>query len=136
MHILRPCSKHLSAFLKPIAVKQRNYFINKYEYFDKIFSTCLCGFRKGNSTQHCLLFMLEKLKIALDIGQCTGILLIDLTKTLYISCPFDYQNKCLSSSLMSELFMIKKNKYKPSKVSEVWNQQHLSSGAEGLGYSP
>ena len=40
----------------------------------------LCGFRKGNSTQHCLLFMLEKLKKALDIGQFTGILLTDLTK--------------------------------------------------------
>ena len=51
-----------------------------YEYFDKIFSKYLCGFRKGNSTQHCLLLMLEKLKKALDVGQCTGLLLTDLTK--------------------------------------------------------
>ena len=33
-----------------------------YEYFDNIFSKYLCGFRRGHSTQHCLLFMLEKLK--------------------------------------------------------------------------
>ena len=51
-----------------------------YEYFDNIFSKYLCGFRRGHSTQHCLLFMLEKLKKALDKGQTTGILLTDLTK--------------------------------------------------------
>ena len=29
-----------------------------YEYFNGIFSKYLCGFRKGHSTQHCLLYML------------------------------------------------------------------------------
>ena len=33
-----------------------------YQYFNDIFSKYLSGFRKGYSTQHCLLFMLEKLK--------------------------------------------------------------------------
>ena len=51
-----------------------------YEYFNGIFSKYLGGFRKGHSTQHCLLFMLEKLKEALDKGLTTGILLTDLTK--------------------------------------------------------
>ena len=51
-----------------------------YEYFNGIFSKYLCGFRKGHSTQHCLLFMLEKLKRALDKGFITGILLTDLSK--------------------------------------------------------
>ena len=51
-----------------------------YEYFNLIFSKYLCGFRKGHSTQHCLLFMLEKLKKALDKGLTTGIFLTDLTK--------------------------------------------------------
>ena len=55
-----------------------------YEYFDKLFSKHLCGFRKGQSTQHCLLFMLETLKKALDKGLSTGILLTDLSKA------FDY----------------------------------------------
>ena len=51
-----------------------------YGYFDNISSKYLCGFRKGNITQHCLLFMLEKLKKALDNGQFIGILFTDLTK--------------------------------------------------------
>ena len=51
-----------------------------YEYFNCIFSKYLCGFRRGHSTQHCLLFMLEKLKRARDKGQVTGILLTDLSK--------------------------------------------------------
>ena len=54
-----------------------------YEYFDIIFSKYLSGFRKGHSTQHCLLFMLEKLKKALDNGLCIGILCLYLH--LYIS---------------------------------------------------
>ena len=66
-------------------IYEKLFYKQIYEYFDKIFSNCLCGFRKGNITLHCLLFMLEKLKKALDNGQCTGILLIDLTKALYIS---------------------------------------------------
>ena len=45
-----------------------------YNYFNRIFSKYLCGFRKDHSTQHCLLFMLESLKNALDKGLCTGIL--------------------------------------------------------------
>ena len=51
-----------------------------YEYFEKIFSKYMCGFRRGHSTQHCLLYMLEKLKKPRDMGLATGILLTDLTK--------------------------------------------------------
>ena len=51
-----------------------------YEYFENIFSKYLCGFRRGHSTQHCLLYMLEKLKKARDMVLTTGILLTDLTK--------------------------------------------------------
>ena len=51
-----------------------------YEYFNKIFSKYLCGFRKGYSTQDCLLFMLVKIKHALDTGLHAGILLTDLSK--------------------------------------------------------
>ena len=53
-----------------------------YEYFDKRFSRHLCGFRKGHSTQHYLLFMLEFLKKALDKGLSTGILLTDLSNAV------------------------------------------------------
>ena len=55
-------------------------FLSKYQ----------CGFRKGFSTQHCLLFMLEKWKRAVDNGKVFGILLTDLSKA------FD----CLSHELL------------------------------------
>ena len=38
------------------------------------------GFRKGISTQHCVLYMLEKIPRYLDKGHKTGILLTDLSK--------------------------------------------------------
>ena len=54
--------------------------IQIYEYFNTIFSKFLCGFRKGISTRHCLLYMLEKIRRYLDKGLKTGILLTDLSK--------------------------------------------------------
>ena len=51
-------------------------YIQIYNYFDNIFSKYICGFRKGHSTQHCLLFMLENLRKALDNRLKTGILLM------------------------------------------------------------
>ena len=49
-----------------------------------------CGFRKGYSTQYCLLAMLEKWKSAVDKGKSFGALLTDLSKA------FD----CLSHELL------------------------------------
>ena len=50
------------------------------QFFDKIFYKYQCGFRKGFSTQQCLLAMLEKWKRAIDNGKCFGALLTDLSK--------------------------------------------------------
>ena len=50
------------------------------EHFEKILSKYQCGFRKGFSTQHCLLLMLERFKIALDKKGSYGALLTDLSK--------------------------------------------------------
>ena len=61
-------------------IYEKIIYVQIYEYFNNIFSKYLCGFRKGHSTQHCLLFMLEKLNKALDKGLYTGILLTDLSK--------------------------------------------------------
>ena len=61
-------------------IYEKIFYQQMYEYFDKLFSKHLCGFRKGHSTQHCLLFMLEFLKKAFDNGLSTGILLTDLSK--------------------------------------------------------
>ena len=49
-------------------------------YFEEILSKFQCGFRKGFSTQCCLLLMLEKWKGAVDNNQVFGALLTDLSK--------------------------------------------------------
>ena len=71
-------------------VYEKLFYNQIYNYFNGIFSRYLCGFRKGQSTQHCLIFMLESLRNALDKGLCTGTLLTDLSKA------FD----CLSHGLL------------------------------------
>ena len=52
-------------------------FSNIWETY---FHLTLCGFRKGYSTQHCLIIMLEKWKKALDKQNIAGALLTDLSK--------------------------------------------------------
>ena len=39
-----------------------------------------CGFRKGFSSQHCSIVMLEKWKLSIDMGGCARALLTDLSK--------------------------------------------------------
>ena len=51
-----------------------------YSYFDKIFSRYQCGFRKGSSTHHILLTMIEKMKISRD-KQFWAPILTDLSKS-------------------------------------------------------
>ena len=60
------------------------------DHFDKLLSKYQCGFRKGFSTQHCLLAMIEKLRKSLDSGGSSAALLTDLSKA------FD----CLSHDLL------------------------------------
>ena len=82
---------------------EKLFYNQIYNYFNKIFSKYLCGFRKGYNTQYCLLFMLESLKNALDKELCTGILLTDLSKA------FD----CISHDLL----IAKLHAYGFSKIS-------------------
>ena len=49
-------------------------------YLGEIFSKYQYGFRKGYSTQQCLLALLEKWKAAVDKGKVFGALLTDLSK--------------------------------------------------------
>ena len=55
-----------------------SYQIN--DYMNEKLSIFLCGFRKGMSAQHCLLFMIEKLRKCYDNGGKAGILFTDLSK--------------------------------------------------------
>ena len=52
-----------------------------YQYFENILFQSKCGFRKGYSTQHCLLVLIEKFK-AIDTGNKFGALLADFSKSL------------------------------------------------------
>ena len=49
-------------------------------YMEKFLSPFLCGFRKGYSTQDCLLVMLEKFKKGLDKREKAAAILTDLSK--------------------------------------------------------
>ena len=66
------------------------------KYFDSLLATDQCGFRKGFSSQYCLLVMLEKFKEARDIGNQFGALLTDLLKA------FDYIDHKLLIAKLSE----------------------------------
>ena len=59
---------------------ERSMFKQISEFFENIFSKNQCGFRKGHSTQQCLLAMLEKWKRSVDNGKAFGALLKDLSK--------------------------------------------------------
>ena len=50
------------------------------EYFETVLSKFQCGFRKGYSTQDCLLATVENCKKALDQGNEYGALLTDISK--------------------------------------------------------
>jgi hypothetical protein len=51
-----------------------------YSHFEKILSKFQLGFRKGCSTQHCLLAMVEKWRRIIDKGGVAGAVLTDLSK--------------------------------------------------------
>ena len=51
-----------------------------YTYFDQILSKFQLGFRKGCSTQHCLLAMIEKWRRVIDKRGAAGAVLTDLSK--------------------------------------------------------
>ena len=55
-------------------------------FTDKYFSKFQCGFRKGYSTQQCLLALMEKWKSAVDSGKSFGALLMDLPKAFDCLC--------------------------------------------------
>ena len=55
-------------------------FAQMSSFFGKFLSKQQCGFRKGYSTQQCLLALLEKWKQAVDSDQMFGALLTELSK--------------------------------------------------------
>ena len=82
---------------------QRCIFRQLYSFMLEFLSKYHCVFRKGYSTQHCLLVMLEKWKSPVDKGKSFDVLVTDLSKAF----------GCLSHELLLELqhkVQINKNK--------------------------
>ena len=71
-----------------------------YIYFENILSKFQCGFRNGFNTQHCLLLMIEKWKVAADQDQFFGALLTDLSRA-FDCFSHDFQVAKLHSYGMS-----------------------------------
>ena len=71
-------------------VFERLLFKQLYNHFENILYKNQFGFRKGYSTQQCLITMIEKLRHCIDQGGICGMLLTDLSKA------FD----CLSHNLL------------------------------------
>ena len=78
--------------LIPILSKlyERNMYEPIISYVEKYLSSYLFGYRKGHSTQQCLLVMIEMWRNALDNKNLAGVILTDLSKA------FD----CLSHELL------------------------------------
>ena len=49
-------------------------------FVDNVISPYLCGFRKGYSTQHALLLLMNKINKSLDLKQKVGLMMMDLSK--------------------------------------------------------
>ena len=78
--------------LLPILSKlyERKMYDSIFSYIEKFLSPYLFGYRKGHSTQQCLLVMIETWRKALDDKKVAGAILTDLSKA------FD----CLSHKLL------------------------------------
>ena len=61
-------------------IYERCLYDQMYKYFNHILSKWQCGFRKGFSTQHCLLVMTEKWRKCLDKEGVSRAILTDLSK--------------------------------------------------------
>ena len=79
--------KYMKENFRPVSILptlskifEKCMFAQMSTFFDNIFSNQQCGFRKGYSTQHCLLVMLETWKRSVDKGKVFGALLRDLSK--------------------------------------------------------
>ena len=69
------------SILPPISkIFEKHMFSQITLYIDKYLSPFLCGFRKGYSTQQCLMVMLNIWNKAIDSGKLAGALLTDLSK--------------------------------------------------------
>ena len=81
-------NNYMRLSILPVVSKNFEKLMNNQlsTYFEKILSKFQCGFRRGFSTQHCLLLMIEKWKHVVANGKVFGALLTDLSKTFDCIC--------------------------------------------------
>ena len=95
--------------------------------FDNFLSTQQCVFRKGHSTQHCLLVLLEKWKCAVDRAKTFCALLTDLSKVfgclnheLLIVKPKAYGFSLLELKLACNYLSHRKQRTKVNNSYSTW----------------
>ena len=76
---MRKLVTDLSAYYQTSNIYEKLFYNQLYDYFDKILLLSHCGFRKGYSSQHCLLAMIENFKKSADDRNEFGALLTNLT---------------------------------------------------------
>ena len=99
------------------------------DFFENILSKYQCGFRKGFSSQQCLLVMIEKWRKSLDKGGSFGALLTDLSKAfdclphdLMIAKLHAYGFDFKSLKLMDSYLRGRKQRVKISNSYSSWEE--------------
>ena len=78
---------HISILSNVSKIYERCLYSQLYDYFDKnIFSKHQCGFRQGFSTQHALLVIIGKKKLARDNKEFCAAISTDLSKSFDCIC--------------------------------------------------
>ena len=95
------------------------------EYMDPFFSKFQCGFRKGFSTQQCLIAFIENWKSAVDKGKSFGALLTDLSKA-FDCLPHDLLGAKLhtygfSLSALILMYSYLSNRKQRTKINESYS---------------
>ena len=97
-----------------------------HEYFDSILFPSQCGFRKGYGAQHCLLFMIEKFREAIDRGNEFGALLTDpktfdcINHPLLIANLYDYG---VSLLFINMIFSCLSDRTHWTKINECFSER-------------
>ena len=108
-------------------VFERVMFNQLSEFFEKIFSKFLCGFRKNRSTQHTLFNLIHKWQSCLDKSGIVGAILMDLSKA-YDCLPHDlliaklnaYGVSLKSSRLFFSYLSSRKHRVKIGSIFSDW----------------
>ena len=116
------------------------------KYVKPFISKFQCGFRKGFSTQQCLLSMLEQWKSAADNQKRFGALLTDLSKAFnwilhhHLIAKLNAYRFCISLRLVAEYLTNRKQRTRINSKLQLMGKNFIWSSRginfQGLFYSP